>query len=94
MDLFLTQTVEDASRLRAIGAATERVRVSGNLKFDIRPSTQSALVNDLRKAIGKDAPVIVCGSTAEGEEEPLLEAFKAVQQRFPVGDHGAGAAAS
>ena len=83
MDLFLTQTVEDASRLRAIGAATERVRVSGNLKFDISPSTQPVLVNDLRKAISTDAPIIVCGSTAEGEEEPLLEAFKAVQQRFP-----------
>ena len=83
MDLFLTQTVEDASRLRAIGAATERVRVSGNLKFDIRPSTQAALVSDLRKAISKDTPVIVCGSTADGEEEIVLEAFKAVQQRFP-----------
>jgi 3-deoxy-D-manno-octulosonic-acid transferase len=84
MDLFLAQTTEDASRLRVIGAATERVRVSGNLKFDMRPSTQSALVHDLRTAIGKNAAVIVCGSTAEGEEEPLLEAFKAAQQRFPA----------
>ncbi len=84
MDLFLTQTEEDASRLRAIGAATERVRVSGNLKFDIRPSAQSAFVSDLRNAMAKDAPVIVCGSTAEGEEELLLGAFKEVQQRFPA----------
>ncbi len=82
MDLFLTQTEEDASRLRAIGAAPERVRVSGNLKFDIRPSAESALVSDLRNAIPKDAPVIVCGSTAEGEEELLLGAFKSVQQQF------------
>ena len=84
MDLFLTQTLEDASRLRAIGAATERVRVSGNLKFDIRPSAESALVNDLRNAIAEDVPVIVCGSTAEGEEELILGAFKAVQQQFPA----------
>ena len=84
MDLFLTQTTEDASRLCNIGAATERVRVSGNLKFDIRPSAESALVSNLRTAIAKDAPVIVCGSTAEGEEEILLGAFKAVQQRFPA----------
>lgn len=84
MDLFLAQTAEDAVRLRAIGAATERVRVSGNLKFDVRPSSGSALVNDLRSAISKDSPVIVCGSTAEGEEEPLLAAFKAVQQQFPA----------
>jgi 3-deoxy-D-manno-octulosonic-acid transferase len=83
MDLFLAQTTEDASRLRAIGAATERVRVSGNLKFDIRPSAQSGLVNDLRSALTRDVPVIVCGSTAEGEEEFVLQAFKAVQQKIP-----------
>jgi 3-deoxy-D-manno-octulosonic-acid transferase len=38
----------------------------------------------LRAAIGTDSPVIVCGSTAEGEEEPLLAAFKTVQQQFPT----------
>src|ERR1700720_3783762 len=72
VDLFLTQTAEDAERLRAIGAPTGRVQVSGNLKFDIRLNAQPSLVNGLRAAIGKDSPVIVCGSTAEGEEEPLL----------------------
>ena len=84
VDLFLAQTSEDAARLRAIGAATERVQVSGNLKFDIRPTERSALVTSLRAAISKDSPVIVCGSTAEGEEGPLLEAFKAVQQQLPA----------
>jgi 3-deoxy-D-manno-octulosonic-acid transferase len=59
------------------------VRVSGNLKFDIRPNAQPALVNGLRAAIGKEAPVIVCGSTAEGEEEPVLTAFKTVRKQFP-----------
>jgi 3-deoxy-D-manno-octulosonic-acid transferase len=83
VDLFLAQTADDAQRLREIGASTERVRVSGNLKFDIRPSTQPALVNGLRAAIGTDSLVIVCGSTAEGEEESLLTAFKAIQGQFP-----------
>jgi 3-deoxy-D-manno-octulosonic-acid transferase len=82
VDLFLTQTREDAERLREIGAPTERVRVSGNLKFDVRPNAQPKLITGLRAAIGKDSPVIVCGSTAEGEEEPLLAAFKAVQQQI------------
>jgi 3-deoxy-D-manno-octulosonic-acid transferase len=84
VDLFLTQTAEDAERLREIGAPTGRVRVSGNLKFDIRPNAQPSLVNGLRAAIGKDSPVIVCGSTAEGEEDPLLAAFKQVRQQFPA----------
>ena len=84
VDLFLAQTAEDAARLRAIGAATERVQVSGNLKFDIRPTERSSLVTSLRAAISKDSPVIVCGSTAEGEEGPLLATFKTVQQQFPA----------
>jgi len=84
VDLFLTQTAEDAQRLRDIGAPTERVRVSGNLKFDVRSNAQPELITGLRAAIGKDSPVIVCGSTAEGEEDPLLSAFQAVQQQFPA----------
>jgi 3-deoxy-D-manno-octulosonic-acid transferase len=83
VDLFLTQTADDAQRLREIGAPTERVRVSGNLKFDIRPSAQPSLLSGLRTAIGGDSPVIVCGSTAEGEEEPLLAAFRTAQEQFP-----------
>jgi 3-deoxy-D-manno-octulosonic-acid transferase len=83
VDLFLAQTAADAERLRAIGAPTERVRVSGNLKFDIRLSAPAQIAQELRSAISKDSPVIVCGSTAEGEEEPGLEAFKEVQRQFP-----------
>jgi 3-deoxy-D-manno-octulosonic-acid transferase len=84
VDLFLAQTADDAQRLREIGAPTERVRVSGNLKFDVRPNAQPALITGLRAAIGKGSPIIVCGSTAEGEEEPLLAALKAAQQQFPA----------
>src|SRR6516162_6146022 len=69
VDLFLTQTEDDARRLREIGAAAERVRSSGNLKFDVRSSGGSALAGDLRRAIGKDevSPVIICATTTEGE---------------------------
>jgi 3-deoxy-D-manno-octulosonic-acid transferase len=84
VDLFLAQTAADAERLRAIGAPTERVQVSGNLKFDIRLSAPAEIVQNLRSAIPKDSPVIVCGSTAEGEEEPVLEAFKKAQRQFPA----------
>jgi 3-deoxy-D-manno-octulosonic-acid transferase len=83
VDLFLTQTAADGERLREIGAATERVRVSGNLKFDVRPHTTSKLVEELRLAT-RGAPVIVCGSTAEGEEDALLAAFQQVQRQFPA----------
>lgn len=83
VDLFLAQTAADADRLREIGAPTERVQVAGNLKFDIRQGAVSRLASELRLAIPKDAPVIVCGSTAEGEEGAVLEAFKQAQRQFP-----------
>src|ERR1700691_2558097 len=51
VDLFLAQTPEDAARLQDIGAAPERVRVTGNLKFDIPASAPPAIVESLRKSI-------------------------------------------
>jgi 3-deoxy-D-manno-octulosonic-acid transferase len=78
VDLFLAQTKEDAERLRDIGAGAERVRVAGNLKFDIPAPAVTAIVEDLRKALreGGGGPVVVCGSTLEGEESLLLKAFE------------------
>jgi 3-deoxy-D-manno-octulosonic-acid transferase len=81
VDLFLAQTEEDARRLREIGAVPERVQVSGNLKFDVRSASVSPLQDALRQAIRKDAAVIVCGSTAEGEEQMLLHAFQQILPR-------------
>src|SRR5262249_14689061 len=83
-DLFLAQTETDAQRLREIGAPPERVHVSGNLKFDVRSSAASLLAEDLRRAVGSAALMIVCGSTTEGEEELLLAAFRDIRQQFPA----------
>lgn len=83
IDLFLAQTEEDAWRLKAIGAPDERVSVSGNLKFDIKLSSSSALVENLQRLLPQGARVIVCGSTTDGEEELVLAAFREVLQQFP-----------
>src|SRR5260370_1100913 len=83
VDLFLAQTEADAERLQAIGAPAERVQVSENLKLHIRAAAGSALVEDLRRARGADRHVIVCGSSTEGEEELLLEAFQQILQQLP-----------
>ncbi|HET9180733.1 MAG TPA: 3-deoxy-D-manno-octulosonic acid transferase [Candidatus Angelobacter sp.] len=83
VDLFLAQTEEDARRLKEIGAPEECIAVSGNLKFDIRLSAGSPLTASLHTAIAADSPVIVCGSTAEGEEEQVITAFRQVLHQFP-----------
>lgn len=85
VDLFLAQTSEDATRLQDIGAAPERVRVSGNLKFDIPVPVPPAIVEEVRASIEASAtgPVLVCGSTVEGEEPLLLNALENVLVQYP-----------
>ncbi len=97
VDLFLAQSETDATRLVAIGAAQEKVRVSGNLKFDARPPQESAFAEELRERLvaAQAAPVLVCGSTTAApggtrvgnlvdEESVLITAFAAVLREFPV----------
>ena len=85
VDLFLAQTPENAARLQDIGAPPDRMRVSGNLKFDIPTPAPPAIVENLRASIKTSAagPVLVCGSTVEGEESLLLKAFENVLVQYP-----------
>ena len=86
IDTFLSQSALDADRLVEIGAPQDRVRVAGNLKFEVKPpDTSGGFVQGVAKAIagGGMAPVIVAGSTVEGEEPMVLEAFRAVLSAFP-----------
>lgn len=85
VDLFLAQTPEDASRLRDIGASPERVRVTGNLKFDIPAPVPPAIVKSMRESIAASGtgPVLVCGSTVDGEEPLLLKAFENLLVQYP-----------
>jgi 3-deoxy-D-manno-octulosonic-acid transferase len=86
VQLFLAQSEEDARRLVAIGAPAERVQVGGNLKFEVKPPSHPAIVGQLGAAIAREnlGPVIVAGSTLEGEETMLLDAFREVRQRYAV----------
>jgi 3-deoxy-D-manno-octulosonic-acid transferase len=85
IDLFLTQTHEDASRLCDIGALADRVQVSGNLKFDVSAPDPPAIVASLRSTFQQNGagPVVVSGSTVEGEEGLLLRAFENVLATHP-----------
>ena len=85
VDLFLAQTQEDAARLQDIGASLERVRVTGNLKFDIPVPAPPAIIESVRTSIAAtDAgPVLVCGSTVDGEEPLLLKAFENLLVQYP-----------
>ncbi len=80
--VFLAQGEESAGRLRELGVAKERVVVSGNLKYDLPPVREGVIaqrIGELRRA----SRVIVAGSTHEGEERLLLEAWPRVLRGAP-----------
>ena len=80
--LFLAQSPEDARRLHALGAPDTAVRLSGNLKYDLRAVRTGPVVDLLRGAL-EGRPVIVAGSTVEGEEDLLLQACEQVWRVVP-----------
>lgn len=82
VDLYLCQTESDRERLIAIGATPERVRVSGNLKFDVKAPADSALSRSLRHALEPEQKIVVFGSTVESEEELIVPCIKAVLNEF------------
>ena len=77
----------DAARLREVGCRPEMIRVVGNLKFDAaKLDARHALdVPALLRQIGvpPDAPVLVGGSTHDGEEVLLAEMARRLRARFP-----------
>lgn len=86
IDLFLAQTDEDLRRLVDIGAPAGRVQVSGNLKFDVPEPTEPPILSVMRVALVAEegvGPLIVCGSTIEGEEAMLVQAFKTLLTSYP-----------
>jgi len=85
VDLFLAQTQEDGTRLQSIGADARRVQVTGNLKFDVSLPAPPPIVESLRRSLAAEhaGPVLVCGSTVEDEEPPLLKAFENLRVGHP-----------
>ncbi len=69
VDLFLAQTAADAVRLQEIGAGADRVRVSGNLKFDIPAPAPPEIVEKLRGvfAASRAAPILVAAARSMGK---------------------------
>ena len=80
---FLMQSEEDAGRIRALGAPSARTEVTGNLKWDL--PTPEGTAETIRRELGlpTQAPVLVAGSTFEGEEEAVLDAWSSLRGEFP-----------
>jgi 3-deoxy-D-manno-octulosonic-acid transferase len=83
--VFGMQSEEDARRIIMLGAAPERVVVTGNLKADL--SAEPGAGDPIWRAVlGADpgCQLLVAGSTHRGEEVLILEAYQRLKRRFPL----------
>ena len=78
VDLALMQTEEDARRIESLGMPAERVRVTGNLKYDLPEPSADNDPLPASMGIRPEETVFIAGSTMDGEEEIVLDAFEAV----------------
>jgi 3-deoxy-D-manno-octulosonic-acid transferase len=78
--------VQDGERIITMGANPVHVSVNGNCKFDQAVSNAlPALREEVRRIVEIDPQerVLVAGSTHEGEEEAVLQAFLRLRQSDP-----------
>jgi 3-deoxy-D-manno-octulosonic-acid transferase len=83
ISIVLAQSEEDVKRMKAIGAPPGRVWFTGNLKYDVRSAEPAAITTMFREKLAPGTRVLVCGSTLEGEEEILLNAFQQLVKTVP-----------
>jgi len=84
IDCFLMRSDEEAERVLALGAAPDRVWVTGNTKFDaLLLEGMGGKEDTLRSEMGldPDRPVFMAGSTHEGEEELVLAVYRRLTER-------------
>ena len=83
--LYLVQTQLDAARLIALGAAEDRVIVTGSMKYDMAVPSPNAFINWLQAELQRShrGPVVDAGSVIAGEEKPVLEAFTTLHRKWP-----------
>mgnify|MGYP001041901051 CR=1 FL=1 len=78
VDLFCMQSELDAERIRSLGVDEKRIKVLGNFKFDTKPPSEIPQWTDRIQG-----PVIIAGSTHEGEEEFITSVYSELKKDFP-----------
>jgi 3-deoxy-D-manno-octulosonic-acid transferase len=78
IDLFCMQSELDAQRIYQMGARPEKIKVTGNIKFDHLPEDSQVKRGNLGYA--NDDKLLIAGSTHAPEEEALLSTFAQLRE--------------
>lgn len=68
----LVRDSADRRRFAELGVAASRIEVVGNIKYDLEPDVTPLDWAETATALAGDRPIVVLGSTMEGEETALL----------------------
>lgn len=82
LSLAAVQQKPDAERFNALGLASEKTQITGNIKFDISLDEQLQQKAQQLKSdwdISQQRLVIIAASTHQGEDEIILDAFSKVR---------------
>ncbi len=81
ISLALMQDEADAHRIKQLGIRTNKVKITGNIKFDQSlDGINIELTDEIKRRfdISENAPLIIAASTHSPEENLILQAFKKV----------------
>ncbi|HAS8532250.1 TPA: 3-deoxy-D-manno-octulosonic acid transferase [Vibrio vulnificus] len=80
----LCQSQADADRFAKLGIPTNKLSVTGSIKFDIHISDEIKHQGaELRTLLGEQRPVWIAASTHKGEDEQVLDAHRQVLETHP-----------
>jgi len=73
----------DALSFKKLGAIDSQIKIAGNIKFDFKVDQQQVEKGLLwKQQWGEHRPVLVAASTHEGEDERILNVYKALLHKF------------
>ena len=74
---------DEARRFVSLGVPERSVEVLGNLKFDLPASLVATADLRVRYGLTADRPVVAAGSTGDGEDRLVLDAFSVARRDVP-----------
>jgi len=74
---------DEVARFVALGVSAQAITVTGNLKFDLPAPVATAAALRERFGLAAGRPIVAAGSTGEGEDELVLDAFAEARRAAP-----------
>ena len=86
VDGFSMIRAGDAERIKAMGADSKKIEINGNAKYDLLGATVDPDIElEMREGLNLEDSdkVFIAGSTRNGEEALLLDAYERILKEFP-----------